>query len=101
MPDLKEGSMIFHPKFDFESYLLLMTKFFREQDVRKALQEMFNVRYAPCLFYEIAAHLFKHRFFDVIINFNFDELLDQSIREEMGVADYKIISDGDCKASPV
>ncbi len=49
------------------------------------------------MFYEIIAHLFKHSFIDVIINFNFDEILDQAIKEELGRDNYHyIISDGDC-----
>ncbi|QHT68685.1 hypothetical protein GXP67_19570 [Rhodocytophaga rosea] len=98
IPDKSSKSFTDSDQFDFESFLLLMTKFFREHEVRNALHEMFNLRYAPCLFYEIAAHLFKHGFIDIIINFNFDEMLDQAIKEEMGSGNYyEIFSDGHCK----
>jgi hypothetical protein len=41
--------------------------------------------------------MLKHRFLDAIINFNFDELLDQSIEDELDYEEYHhILSDGDC-----
>jgi hypothetical protein len=84
--------------FDFENFLLLLTKFFPEKKIREEIQRLFNVRHAPCFTYEIIAHLFKHGFIDIIVNFNFDELLDQAIEEEMGIGNYHtIISDGQCK----
>ena len=43
-----------------------------------------DVRYYPGLAYEILAHLMKHGFIDAIINFNFDEVLDQAIEDELG-----------------
>ncbi len=53
--------------------------------------------YLPSLFYEIVAHLFKHRYIDVIINMNFDEMLDSAIEDEMGESTYyKIVNDSDC-----
>lgn len=97
-PPDTDKDLIYDDDLDFESYLLLLTKFFREQEIRDAIHSLFNLRYAPSLLYEIIAHSFKHGFWDVIINFNFDELLDQAIKEEMGVSNYfTIISDGDCR----
>ena len=65
--------------------------------VLQTLNELYNLRYPISLFYEIVAHLFKHRFIDVIINFNFDEMLDNVIEEEMADSQYRFIySDGHC-----
>lgn len=81
---------------EFETRLLAMSRFARDGLV-KNLAEIYGHRYHPTLTYEILAHLLKHRFVDAIINFNFDELLDQSIEDEIGSGNYKrIISDGDC-----
>jgi len=83
---------------DFETKLLAFIKFFPKK-VRSEIREIFHddFRFFPNLFYEIVAHLFKHRFIDVIINFNFDELLDQVILEEMADSEYHhIFSDGEC-----
>ena len=67
-----------------------------EKEIRSKLQELYNFRYLPILSYEILAHLFKHRFIDAIINFNFDELLDQSIEDELVKEEYDyVLSDGD------
>lgn len=86
------------PTFDFENFLLLLTKFFPEKRIREEIQALFKFKYAPCFAYEIISHLFKHGFIDIIVNFNFDELLDQAIEEEMGIGNYHtIISDGQCK----
>ncbi len=84
---------------DFETRLLALNRFFPDE-IRKELKEIFHpeLKYTtPNLFYEILAHMFKHRFIDVIINFNFDEILDQAIAEEMGEGEYHYIySDGHC-----
>nr|MCU0346905.1 SIR2 family protein [Saprospiraceae bacterium] len=93
----KDLSWILDARFDFESFLLLLTHFFREQEIRTVIHDIFNVRHAPSMFYEVMAHLFKHSFIDIIVNFNFDEMLDQSIKEEMGRGSYhEIFSDGHC-----
>ena len=43
------------------------------------------------------AHLLKHRFLDAIISFNFDELLDQSLDDELAKHEYKlVVSERDC-----
>lgn len=82
---------------DFESQLAIFSNFISIEDILTELKELYNKKWYPSLFYEMLAHLFKHRFIDVIINFNFDELLDQALREELGQADYKhIYSDGQC-----
>lgn len=81
---------------DFESQLAILSKLFTPAQVRAALRSIYFRRYYPHLAFSVLAHLFKHRFIDVIINFNFDELLDQAIAEELGEGDYRrVISDGD------
>ena len=81
---------------DFEKYISFLAKTFGKDKVTEKLKEFYSVKYAPCLSYEIIAHLLKHGFIDVVINFNFDELLDQAIEEEVGQGNYyKIVSDGD------
>lgn len=83
---------------DFEVTLALLSKFFGTNKITSILQRFYSYRYRPSFFYEIIAHLFKHRFIDVIVNFNFDELLDQAIEDELGNGNYHyIISDGDCQ----
>lgn len=83
---------------DFENVLSLYSELYLSPEVlRSEISDLFNFRYSPSPFYEIVAHLFKHSFIDVIINFNFDELLDQTIEEELGEGNYyKVVSDGDC-----
>lgn len=82
---------------EFESELAILSNFITTEDILHQLSLLYNKRLYPSLFYEIVAHLFKHRFIDAIINFNFDELLDQAIEEEMSYDDYHYIySDGQC-----
>lgn len=85
-------------ELSFENYLYLLSNFFvKQQSLRKDIEEMTNFRYAPSLFNEIIAHLLKHSFLDVVINFNFEETLDQAIEEEVGKKNYHfILSDGHC-----
>ncbi len=87
--------------FNIESYLSELDMQLMPQDkpkLRAVLKEIYNRRYLPIHTYEIIAHLLKHRFIDIVINFNFDELLDQSIEEELGKSDYhKIMHEGDCE----
>jgi hypothetical protein len=82
----------------FETCLrALSTNVYEAQKLRNSLQEIYNKKFMPILGYEVLAHMFKHRFIDAIINFNFDELLDQSIADELDQGEYHyILSDGDC-----
>lgn len=65
--------------------------------VRAAISDLYRVRHPSVLAYEMLAHLLKHRFLDAIISMNFDELLDQSLDDELGVGEYqRIVSDRDC-----
>ncbi|MEM9547638.1 MAG: SIR2 family protein [Bacteroidota bacterium] len=84
-------------KKDFETRLLQLSYFLENSVLRQALSYMFEYRTFPNLFYETIAHLLKNRFIEAVINFNFDELLDQAIDEEVGLGQlHKILSDGDC-----
>jgi hypothetical protein len=65
--------------------------------VQAAISELYRVRHPTILAYELLAHLIKHRFIDAIISMNFDELLDQSLADEVGADEYeRIVSDRDC-----
>jgi hypothetical protein len=65
--------------------------------VRAAISDLYRLRHPTVLAYELLAHLLKHRFLDAIISMNFDELLDQSLDDEMGIGEYeRIVSDRDC-----
>lgn len=78
----------------FETRLLAINK--HSIDLYDQLKRMYNYRFYPDKFYELLSHLLKNRFIDAIVNFNFDELLDQAIFDELGTGEYKkIISDGD------
>ena len=81
---------------EFETRMLALSRFYPKERVTNEIYEIYNHRHSPSLFYELLAHMFKHRFIDVIINFNFDETLDQAIEDEMSQGDYyEVISDGD------
>lgn len=68
-----------------------------EKWARSQICEIYSSDPRPILGYEILAHLLKHRFLDAVINFNFDELLDRSVRDELEDYEYSnILSDGDC-----
>ncbi|MBS1733430.1 MAG: SIR2 family protein [Bacteroidetes bacterium] len=85
-------------ELSFENYLSLVNKlFFTPQELRNEIAEMTKLRYAPSLFNEIVAHMLKHSFLDVVINYNFEETLDQAIEDEIGSANYhEILFDGQC-----
>ncbi|MCA6363506.1 MAG: SIR2 family protein [Bacteroidetes bacterium] len=79
---------------DFETKLYYLSQLF---DVHDDIIRHFGYRHAVSLNYELLAHMFRHRFLDVIINFNFDELLDESILQETGKDNFiRVISDGEC-----
>jgi hypothetical protein len=81
---------------DFEAALLALSKF-DQPTVLKELNAVYNRRHYPSFTYEILAHWLKHRFIDAIVNFNFDELLDQAIDDELGEDGYyRVVTDGDC-----
>lgn len=82
-------------KNDFETILLALSKFDRD-GVRAALRYECGIAHYPSFGYELLAHLMKHGFLDAIINFNFDELLDDAIEGEVGPDGYhRFVHDGD------
>jgi hypothetical protein len=84
---------------DFETILSACANV-DENQVKSELKKALNYKYIPGLFYEIVGHMLKHRFIDVIINFNFDEILDNIIDEEMHGSEYHFIySEGNCPDS--
>jgi len=86
-------------KIEFETVLNILSKILTPSTVRTSIQKMYDIKDGPTLFYHIVAHLFKHRFIDVIINFNFDELLDEILLEELSADSFdSILSDGDCRS---
>lgn len=79
-------------KLMFEGRLHLLCTFYEKEDILKEIQKLFiQVKHFPCEFSEIIAHLLKHRFIDIIINFNFDEILDSAIEDEVGSDNYTLI----------
>jgi hypothetical protein len=71
-----------------------------ERKVREKISEHYRHHYPTLLTYELLAHLLHHRFLDAIISFNFDELLDRSIEDEMGSAEYtRVVTERDCDPS--
>jgi hypothetical protein len=84
---------------EFETQLLALGKFGGPR-LLESLTAIFGRRYYTATCYEIISHLFKHRFVDAIINFNFDEVLDQAIDDEVGEENYwRIVSDGDLQGT--
>jgi hypothetical protein len=56
----------------------------------------------PQLGYELLAHFMKHQFVDHLLTFNFDELLDESVANELGANEFvTIASDQDISTRPV
>lgn len=69
-----------HPSFELQMRALIS---FSPEIAIRELRKICGFKHAPSLVYEILAHLLKHRFVDAIINFNYDELLDNAIQEEL------------------
>jgi hypothetical protein len=81
----------------FERAIAALAREHGDTRVREELVRMYAGRYGPHLAFEIIAHLFRHRFIDVIINFNLDELLNEAIEGEMGTAEYqRVFFEGQC-----
>lgn len=84
---------------DFETKLLAFSRFSRK-DVVTALREICGYAHIPSLAYEILAHMLKHRFLDIIINFNYDEVLDVAVKEELQDGAFRFIySDAHCPSN--
>jgi SIR2-like domain len=72
-----------------------------ERKVRHRISNEYRHRHPSLLTYELLAHLLHHRFLDAIVSFNFDELLDQSIEDELGPNEYKrVVTERDCDIHP-
>ncbi len=71
---------------NFEATVQALCDFNRDM-VIQGLEELCGYKHTPSLSYEIIAHLLKHRFVDVVVNFNNDELLDNAIEEELPDSD--------------
>lgn len=82
----------------FEARLIALSKTpDAAKHVRQTIAQEYNVTHPTVLSYELLAHLLKHRFLDAIISFNFDELLDRSLDDELDRSEYvRILSDRDC-----
>lgn len=83
---------------DFETRLAALSRTPEiTQEVKGMIAEWYAYRHPTILGYELLAHLLKHRFLDAIVSFNFDELLDQSLDDELGSDGYRrLVSDRDC-----
>lgn len=69
----------------------------QERKVRQEISKRYRHYHPSLLTYELLAHLLHHRYLDTIISYNFDELLDQSIEDEMGTNEYtKVVTERDC-----
>lgn len=80
----------------FEATLLAYSKF-KKEELLKILKEICGDRHLPSFGYEILAHMLKHRIVDGIINFNYDEVLENAIEDELPEKNYSyIFSDGHC-----
>jgi SIR2-like domain len=68
-----------------------------ERKVKQRIGERYQYQHPSLLSYELLAHLLHHRFLDAIISFNFDELLDQAIDDELGPNEYiRVVTERDC-----
>lgn len=80
---------------EFETIMLACSRIDNEF-VLDELKDNYDYKHVSNLFYEIVGHLFKHRFIDIIIDFNFDELMNNVIEEEMNGMPYNyVLFDGD------
>ena len=98
--ELSLGNLIAELKF--EGCLFVLKKFVTKRDLNIFLRDQIGKnRYTTSLFYEIVAHLFKHRFIDVIVNLNFDETLDNALEDEFGRGEFiRIYNDCTCVEFP-
>jgi hypothetical protein len=80
----------------FETRLMALCHTQGERAVQDAIGTRYRHRHPTLLAYELLAHLLHHRFIDMVISFNFDELLDQSIEDELGPNEFtRVISERD------
>jgi hypothetical protein len=83
----------------FETRLVAMGRNPGDQrKVRDRIADRYGIRHPSLVVYELIAHLLKHRFLDAVVSFNFDELLDQSLDDELGRSEYvRVVSESDCR----
>jgi hypothetical protein len=68
------------------------------RQVRDTISESYHIQHPTLLGYELLAHLLKHRYLDAIISLNFDELLDQSLDDELDEREYRqVVFERDCR----
>lgn len=67
---------------EFEIKILVYSKY-GWKEVIEVFCEICGYVYILSLFYEIIVYMFKYRFIDSIINFNYDEVLDVVVKEEL------------------
>lgn len=78
-------------------YFKTIGEFLNPGKIQEKIKDLVEFRYSVSLFNEIVAHMLKHSFLDVVVNFNFEETLDQAILEEIGLENYHhVINDGNC-----
>ncbi|MFL6231627.1 MAG: hypothetical protein ACJ76N_00675 [Thermoanaerobaculia bacterium] len=70
-----------------------------EEKVRSKLADAYGPGRAPQLGYELVAHFLRHRFIDHVVNFNWDEILDRAIADELGPSGYERVLPGDRTSS--
>ncbi|MGA2835813.1 MAG: SIR2 family protein, partial [Acidimicrobiales bacterium] len=85
---------------DGDSFETKLTAFARtthgERRARIELAKYHAFRHPALLNYELIAHLVKHRYVDAVISFNFDELLDQSIEDELTTGEFiRVVTESD------
>lgn len=81
---------------DFTSSMQVYAEMMGDEQLRETVRRKFNHKYTTSLYYEIVSHMFKHKLIDVIINYNFDEILDNVLEDEMGKTEYqKVFLNGD------
>lgn len=87
---------------DIASVELLCSVACETDIVREKILQLFKQKYdhgntegsaglRPQLGYELLAHFLKHRFIDHLITFNFDEVLDTALNNEVGSNGYDLI----------
>ena len=83
---------------EFETRLIALSKNpDAAREVRRTISDKYNVQHPTLLGYELLAHLLKHRFLDAIVSFNFDELLDRSLDDELDASEFeRVVSERNC-----
>jgi hypothetical protein len=94
--ELDRLEQVYHlPRDDFETWLHALHRF-APGTVIQVLCEQCDVAHYPSLSTETLGHMMKHGFVDAIISCNFDELLEQTLDDEVGPDGYiRIVHDGE------